>query len=109
MNAGDIVWIEFPGAVQTKRRPAVVLSSATYHATRPDIILGLVTSQTSNATAPTDWIIQDWQPAGLRLPSAFRSYLITLPRSAVINRMGALTEADWDQVIARVKLAIHLS
>ena len=33
MNSRDVVWIEFPGVVQTKRRPAVVLSSARYHAT----------------------------------------------------------------------------
>jgi hypothetical protein len=24
MNRGDVVWIDFPGVVQTKRRPAVV-------------------------------------------------------------------------------------
>ena len=29
MNRGDVVWIDFPGVVQTKRRPAVILSSST--------------------------------------------------------------------------------
>jgi hypothetical protein len=29
VNPGEIVWADFPGVVQTKRRPAVVLSSAT--------------------------------------------------------------------------------
>lgn len=45
MKPGDVVWIVFPGVVQTKSRPAVILSSATYHTTRPDVIVGLVTSQ----------------------------------------------------------------
>lgn len=108
MNSGDIVWIDFPGVVQTKRRPAVVLSSATYHTTRPDIIVGLVTSQTSKATALTDFLIQDWQSAGLRVPSAFRAFIVTLPRSAVVGTMGTLTRPDWNEVVKRVKLAMNL-
>jgi mRNA interferase MazF len=109
MNSGDVVWIEFPGVVQTKRRPAVVLSSAAYHAARPDIILGLVTSQTSKSASPTDHLIQDWQAAGLRVPSAFRAFIVTLPRSAIVSTMGRLTQDDWNQVVDRVKLALELS
>jgi mRNA interferase MazF len=73
MKPGDVLWIEFPGVVQTKRRPAVVLSTAAYHLHRPDVIVGLVTSQTAKSTSPTDYLIQDWQRAGLRLPSTFRA------------------------------------
>jgi len=108
MNAGDVVWIDFPGVVQTKRRPAVVLSSSTYHASRPDIIVGLVTSQTSKSNAPTDFLIQDWQSAGLRVPSAFRAFIVTLPRSSVVSTMGTLTPPDLNEVATRVKLAMGL-
>ena len=109
MNRGDVVWIEFPGVVQTKRRPAVILSSSTYHTTRPDVIVGLVTSQTSKATSPTDHVIQDWQAAGLRVESAFRTFIVTLPRTAIVSTMGTLREPDWGQVVARVKLAMELT
>ena len=57
-EARDIVAVEFPGVTGVKRRPAVVLSSAAYHAARPDVIVGLVTSQ-SVALGPTDHQIQD--------------------------------------------------
>lgn len=109
MNPGDVVWIDFPGVVQTKRRPALVLSSSTYHSTRPDLIVGLITSQTSKSTSPTDFLIQEWQKAGLRVPSAFRAFIVTLPRSAVVSTMGTLTRADWNEVVARVKLAMELN
>ena len=46
-NPGDLVTVDFPGVTGIKRRPAVVLSSATYHAIRPDTIVGLITSRTS--------------------------------------------------------------
>jgi len=109
MNPRDVVWIAFPGVVQTKRRPAVVLSSSTYHSNRPDIIIGLITSQTSKSTSPTDYIIQDWQGAGLRVPSAFRAFIVTLPRSAVVSTMGTLSPKDWNDVVSRVKLAMELN
>ncbi|HUT36361.1 MAG TPA: type II toxin-antitoxin system PemK/MazF family toxin [Planctomycetota bacterium] len=60
IRSGDVVVVEFPGAVATKRRPAVVISTATYHATRPDLILGLLTSQVQDATRPTDCVLRDW-------------------------------------------------
>ena len=100
-SGGEVIWI--------KRRPAVVLSSASYHSARPDVIVGLVTSQIAKSTAPTDYILQGWQAAGLRVPSAFRAFIITLPRSAVVSTMGTLAPADWNQVVARVTLAMDLN
>ena len=109
MNPGEVIWIDFPGIVQTKRRPAVILSSASYHSTRPDVNVGLITSQTTKAFAPTDHVLQDWQAAGLRVPSAFRAFLVTLPQSSIVSTMGALSPADWTQVASRVKLAMDLA
>ncbi|MDI6793397.1 MAG: hypothetical protein QME81_11120 [bacterium] len=34
---GSVVVVDFPGAVVVKRRPAVVLSTTTYHTQRPDV------------------------------------------------------------------------
>jgi mRNA interferase MazF len=76
-SPGDIVILDFPGIQRTKRRPAVVLSSNTYHTTRPDLIIGLITSQIATANNPSDILLQDWGSAGLRLPSAFRSFIVT--------------------------------
>src|SRR4051812_15144256 len=53
---GDVVVIDFPGVTGVKRRPTVVVSSAVYHASRPDVVVGLITSQTT-ALGPTDYRI----------------------------------------------------
>ena len=105
-DAGDIVVADFPGATGAKRRPAVVVSSHTYHTTRPDVILGLVTSQTASAVGATDYLLKDWSAAGLRLPSAFRAFFVTLPRSAVSAKVGSLTSRDLDAVRQCVKVAL---
>jgi mRNA interferase MazF len=44
---GDVVTVNFPGATGIKHPPAVVLSSTIYHANRPDVIVGLITSRTT--------------------------------------------------------------
>jgi hypothetical protein len=45
LRSGDVVPANFPGVVGTKKRPCVVVSTDDYHAHRPDVILGLLTTQ----------------------------------------------------------------
>lgn len=102
---GDVITVEFPGVTGVKRRPAVVLSSAIYHANRPDVIVGLITSQAKSLGA-TDYVLQDWQSAGLRMESVFRSFIVTLPASTKLVVIGQLSEHDWQGVKACVKVAL---
>ena len=105
-NPGDIVAVNFPGVMGIKRRPAVIVSSAVYHGSRPDVIVGLITSQTAAALGPTDYLLQDWAQAGLRVPSAFRSFFATLPPSTNPVLVGHLSARDWQGVRGCVKAAL---
>src|SRR5438874_6674106 len=105
-EAGEVFWLDFPGAVKTKRRPAVVVSSHEYHRKRPDAILGLVTSQISKATTPTDHVLNDWTIAGMKVPSAFRTFLVTVPQAVLTARLGRLSDADWQAVQECVRRAL---
>ena len=97
---GEIVLVPFPftDLSTTKVRPAVVLSSALYHATEPDIVLGAITSNVTAATGPLDHILSDWQGAGLRFPSAFKPILSTIDPARVIHQIGALVPDDLAEV-----------
>jgi mRNA interferase MazF len=53
----------------------------------------------------TDYILQDWAEAGLRIESIFRSFIVTLPRSANIIQIGHLSERDWQAVRTCLKIA----
>ena len=103
-SPGDIVTVDFPGVKGIKRSPAVVLSSTTYHNSRPDTIVGLITTRTSDLGV-TDYELQDWATAGLRLPSVFRSFIVTLPPSANLLYIGHLSERDWKGVRNCVKVS----
>ena len=106
---GTIVTVDFPGAQGVKRRPALVVSTDAYHAARPDVVLAVITSQTKAATAPTDYVLQDWVTAGLHSPSAFRAYLATLPATNIVTRIGQLSDRDWLEVQARLRVALAVS
>lgn len=105
IRAGDVVTVDFVGATGVKRRPAVVVSSDAYHARRPDLILGVITSNTSAATSDFDYLLQDWAGAGLRSPSAFRCYFgMAVP--ATVRPIGRLSDRDWQSIRECVRRAI---
>ena len=98
-DPGDVVTVDFVGATGTKRRPVVVVSSTLYHQHRPDLVLGVLTSQVARATTPLDYLLQDWASAGLRQPSAFRAYFGMATPTAV-RVIGHLSARDWAGVQA---------
>jgi len=108
VQTGDIVIVDFPGAQGIKRCPALVLSTALYHQYRPDVIIGVITSQVQNATLPTDYILKDWSAAGLHQPSAFRAFLATLP-AATTTRIGHCSAEDWRGIVTCLQKALPLS
>jgi mRNA interferase MazF len=97
LKPGDVVIGGFPGANTTKIRPAVVLSTEVYHQHRPDVILGLITTRSTRDSAPTDCELREWQVAGLRQPSIFRLFLVTLLQREV-RVIGRLSDSDWTSV-----------
>lgn len=106
MIPGTVVTAEFAGVHSTKRRPALIISSTTYHNERPDVILAIITSQISKSTAKTDYILQDWQSAGLKKASAVRIFLLTLPKDKT-TEIGKLSELDWEKVQEKLRLSIE--
>lgn len=107
IESGDVVVSFLPGARQSKRRPAIVVSAPDYHDERPDFILAIVTSRVEDATTPFDCMLFDWQQAGLHSPCAMRSYLFTVEQNEVI-KIGRLSDADWQAVQKRLKRALDI-
>ena len=97
MKSGDVVVGAFPGAHLTKIRPAVVLSTEAYHRYRPDVIIGLITTQAPQPLAPTDCELRDWKQAGLHSTSFFRLFAVTISRREV-RIIGRLSDSDWESV-----------
>lgn len=106
MNCGEIVTVNFQGATGIKRRPAIVVSTDEYHKTRPDVILAVITTQISSANSTTDYLLQDWKTAGLHKPPPFRAYFGTYDRREIVSVIGKVSDRDWKEIQARIRLAI---
>jgi hypothetical protein len=96
-----------PGALQTKVRPAVVIASSTYLVERPDVLLGILTTKLPGKVISTDYLLVDWQSAGLRSPSCFRAYVLTIHRSE-LTVIGHLSDSDWNRVQVCVRAAFSI-
>ncbi len=93
---GDLVLVPFPFTDQStvKKRPAVVISSGTYHRERPDVVLMAVTSQPRGSGAFGEVEVKDWKAAGLLKPSVIKPVMATIEQRLVIKHLGRLTEND---------------
>ena len=67
---GEVVLVPFPFTDQSgvKKRPAVIVSSASYNANRRDLIIMAITSQVRQPLGFGEALVSDWQTAGLIKP-----------------------------------------
>ncbi len=95
-NSGDIILVPFPFTDQStsKKLPAVIISSKTYNAKRPDLIIMAVTSQIKPTSIIGEVIIQAWEDAGLLKPSAIKPVITTIEKKLVLKKMGKLKNDD---------------
>ena len=105
---GDVIVVPFPFTDQTatKKRPAVVVSSESYHRERPDMILMAITGRVRPAPTGGDAIVVHWQVAGLLKPSVIKPLFTTIETSLVLRQLCKL-HAD-DQACLRQVLAAVL-
>lgn len=107
---GDVVLLPFPFTDQTatKVRPAVVVSSAEYMDSEPDLVVAGVTSRLPAEENLFDYVLQDWAEAGLRLPSALKPLLASIEPALVLLRVGKLSPPDMQGVDQVLRAALAL-
>jgi mRNA interferase MazF len=102
---GDVVLVPFPFTNQaaSKKRPAVVVSSAAYNDAKPDIVVMAITSQLRASPALGEVWVEQWREAGLLKPSAIKPVFATMEQALIIRQLGTL--ADRDQAEMRRAIA----
>ena len=103
----DVVVVPFPFTDRpvTRRRPALVVSSAAFNDAHAQAILAMITS--TSGEWPSDVSIQEWRKAGLRVPCKVRLKLFTLDGALILRKLGRLSKRDGKTV--RNALAHSLS
>ena len=101
----DVVVVPFPftDSATTKRRPALMISSAeAFNQPAGHSVLAMITSA-GNAAWPLDVAISDGTAAGLAVASLVRMKLFTLDNRFILRRLGKLATADRKDAAAALK------
>lgn len=104
---GDVVLATLPFSDLSgiKKRPAVVVSVP--HPS-VDLLLLPLTSQTQHLQLG-EFVLQEWQEAGLLFPSAVKRGLFTLDRACVTRRLGRMSASDLLKLEQALRLWFGLS
>ena len=90
---GDVVLVPFPFTDQsaTKKRPAVVISSQSYHRNHIDLVVMPITSQVRSRIVFGEVPIQAWKAAGLIKAGVIKPVITTIERTLVLRKLGRLS------------------
>jgi mRNA interferase MazF len=93
---GDVVYVPFVFADKpvVKNRPALIVSSAEYHASRREIVIAAITSRIRDPLFVGDHKIDGWQESGLAAPSVVTCILWTVKSAMIRRKLGALSADD---------------
>lgn len=95
MIATEQVLVPFPITNQSgaKKRPAVIVSSSGYNASRRDLVNMAITSQVRQPPGFGEAMVSDWQAAGLIKPFLLKPVFTPIEQGLVLRSTFALSEA----------------
>lgn len=95
-SRNDVVLVRYPftDLSGSKVRPAVAVGAA--HPSQ-DVIIVPLTSRTGSLL-PGEFVLSDWQAAGLHTPTAVKRGLYTVHQSLIAKSVGQLSPPDAQQL-----------
>ena len=108
-SPGDVVLVDFvfTEGAGSRRRPALLLSSDTYNRGRQEAVVAAITSNTDRLLVG-DYLIAEWEVAGLLYPSVATGIIRTVKRWGIIRALGRLTPRDMAGVPVVLRLSLVL-
>ncbi len=105
-SKGDVILVRYPFSDLTgvKVRPAVVVNGP--H-TSQDIIIVPLTSRTT-ALLPGEFVLNQWQQAGLNVTSAAKRGIYTVQQQLCLKVVGQLARQDSEQLDRSLRLWLRL-
>jgi mRNA interferase MazF len=115
VRRGDVVLVDFPFATGggTKVRPSLVIQCDRNNARLQDTIVAIITSNTSRAAEPTQYLIDtshpDWQQSGLKLPSVVKcENIYTFNNGRILRVIGQLSSLTMQQINNCLKASLEI-
>ena len=106
---GDVLLVGFVFTDESgqKLRPALVVSSASYHRSRQEAIIVAITSNLGRQLVG-DHRIEGWKQAGLLHPSLATGVVRTIAATMIHRRLGSLRTPDLTAVSNNLRVSLGL-
>lgn len=104
----DVILVDF-GFTEgggSKKRPALIISSDSYHKSRQEVIIAAITSNTERVLFG-DTKMADWQSAGLLYPSLVTAIIRTIKNNLILRKLGILSKSDFQEVGASIEKSLR--
>ena len=103
----DVVVVPFPftESVDTKRRPALAVSTIAFNE-NGQTILAMITTKT-HPLWPGDAEIEELNAAGLNMPCMVRLKIFTLDNRLIMKTIGRLSPSDRRRVAEQIRRYLH--
>lgn len=103
-NYGDVILVKFVFSEggEAKFRPALVLTTKSYHNSRRELIMAAITSNVERQL-PGDTKLNGWKSAGLLHASLVTAIIRTIKQDMVARRLGRLSRRDLQAVERNLK------
>ncbi|MGK5090235.1 type II toxin-antitoxin system PemK/MazF family toxin [Bdellovibrionota bacterium FG-2] len=105
-HPGEIVLVRFPFSdlESSKKRPALCLSSHRLTDKIQIVVVAMVTSKIENFALEGDYLLSDWEEAGLLHPSLVRlAKIASLDLVLIEKKLGKITAQDSDKISSHFK------
>jgi len=105
----DVVLVDFLFSEDTgsKRRPVLILSAPEYNHGRQEAVVAAITSNTRRIL-PGDHLMDDWEYAGLPLPSVVTGIIRTIKQGMIGRKLGFVSEKDMDGIEVNLRTMLGL-
>ena len=105
-----MVLVNFVFAEETgsKRRPVLLLSSDQYMNGRQEAVVSAITSNTRRILVG-DYLMADWEDAGLIYPSVATGILRTIKQSMIDRKMGVVSRRDLAEIESNLEQILELN
>ena len=108
---GQVVLVRFPftDLTNAKQRPALVVASSDLLCSGRDVVVAAISGSRLDRPGPFDYLVNDWEAAGLLMPSVIRAgKLVTLQGDLVRRSLGTLSATDMKAVDGLLRKALGI-
>jgi len=104
---GEVILVRFIFSDETgeRQRPAVIVSSDSYHQSRQEAIIAAITSRTDRILVG-DHLVSGWREAGLLFPSVATGIIRTIKQDMIARKLGIMPLPDMKRIEVNLREAL---